>query len=115
MKIEGKEIILPDKFKEVIEGAAVICDSPFDEDKRLVVTIEREFIKCKAEKKKTFGWLEKKIPFAWKGLRPVSFVINPNFLSQVLDHSSTMIIGDMKVIFKSENFEHLISLFPDKE
>ena len=68
-------------------------------------------IKCEARKK--LGWVRKSIPFEFKGT-VFKIGINPVFLSQILERTTTMKTSEDVALFISESFRHIIALQTDE-
>ena len=76
-------------------------------DKIVYIRIKGEKLTCKA--KKEIGWIEKTIDIE-KYDGELKFMINPIFLSQVLDKATTVIISENKALFVNEDFNHIMAL-----
>jgi hypothetical protein len=109
--VQGTELMLPKELKALVESVVFMAEGQIDLDKRVEVIVEKDKIKCKAEK--TVGKIEDYVEF--ESDKEFHFFINPFFLSQVLDKATTMIATDNVAYFQSENFEHVISLPADEE
>ena len=84
-----------------------MSDTPVDLDKSMDFDVKENRIKCTA--KKTIGWIEKTIPFAYKG-NPVFVQMNPVLFTQVLDKATSMRVSENAALFLSGSFKHAISL-----
>lgn len=98
---------LPSELKEVIDSIAFMTEGEIDLDRSILMKIGEGEIFCKAEKK--IGWVNKKISFEYKQ-DPFKVVINPMFLSQVLEKATTMKANENMALFLSGSFSHIISL-----
>jgi len=106
--IEGEELELPTKLKGVIDSITFMVDGKTELDKFIDVFIYPDKIECKAQKK-NIGQFEKEIDFE-SNVEKLHLVINPNFLMQVLEKATTVVIGETSVLFITDSFNHIISL-----
>jgi DNA polymerase III sliding clamp (beta) subunit (PCNA family) len=98
---------LPQELSEIIDLVEVLAEGEHMLEKRILVQIEEGKIKCKAENET--GWIESKTKINTKS--NVQFLINPYFMKEILKISSQAAIVDGAIIFKSENFKHLMMTF----
>ena len=105
--VEGESLEFPKELKEVLNSITFLADGDVDLNKVISIKIAKNKIICKAEK--NTGWIEKKLDFKYKGA-PLSFLINPIFLSQVLDKTTSLTIAPHAVLFQAEAFFHIIML-----
>ena len=112
------EIKVPNELKEVMINATVLAAGEIDINKMVEVVIEKGKITCKSEKER--GWMTKQIDCSYKG-NTVSFVVNPIFMSQVLESATTISVVQGKqypdkCYFTQEGFQHAIALpTPDEK
>lgn len=105
--VEGESLEFPKELKEILKSITFLAEGDVDLNKVISIKIEKNKIICRAEKET--GWIEKKLDFKYKGT-PISFLINPIFLSQVLDKTTSLTICDHAVLFQAEAFFHIIML-----
>lgn len=104
---EKNEIILPKDTKQMIETVSVLADGDFDLEKEIAIKLENNQLSCKGQNVK--GWITNNSKIEYdKGI--IEFIINPIFFAKILDHTSTMFLGDGKILFKDQSFKHTISL-----
>ena len=109
--VEGDRLKLPDGLKQIIKTSSILAEGEFDIARKIEVNISGSMIKCKGQNKA--GWVEGEISLKFDG--DISFSINPEFFIHILDKATTVIIGEDKLLFRSGQFKHLISLFEDEE
>jgi len=120
----SNEIHLPKELQEVMKTAAVFSEEDIHSSKKVEVTIEGDTITCRSKKER--GWIEKVIEVEGMDAQKVQFYINPLFLIQVLDKSTTVMLimkslgtegweWPDKALFTNENFQHIISLAKEGE
>lgn len=106
--MEGTEITLPDALAGVVTEAAHFCEGMFTVDKKLKLTIASDKVICRSENNRT--WFEKEIEHAQSIPNEITIVINPLFLSQILEKTRVAVVGDGRVFFVSDDFEHVLAL-----
>ncbi len=105
--IEGDSIMLPPTLKEVVDSIIFLSEGDIEANKIISMGIDKNKITCKAEKET--GWVEKTIDFSYKG-KPLQFLINPIFLSQILMKATEMILTDTIALFLTDGFAHIVAL-----
>lgn len=105
--IKGKVINLPGELQEALNNMSFIAEGDIESNKIMNIIIENNVIICKAEKE--IGWIEKTIECDYEG-KPLHFLVNPIFLSQILTKSAKMILTDSIALFETDNFKHIIAL-----
>jgi len=104
---DTKEIVLPENTKQIIETVSVLATGSFDLEKEIDIKIESNKFSCRGQNAK--GWIVSNCKIDYDG-EPIEFTINPFFLSKILDHTSSMFLGEGKLLFKDKSFKHIISL-----
>ena len=110
MTEEPVEIILPKDLPEVLDRASVFAKAQFDSDTMVTITLKDK--KILVEAKNAAGWFEEELPIRYKD-DPIKFVINPAFLSEMLDKTKSCLISGNKIKFgqeEQEGWTHLIGL-----
>jgi DNA polymerase III sliding clamp (beta) subunit (PCNA family) len=103
----GKEIELPDNFHTVVDRVQTLVTEEFDQDKTITVKITEGKMSCKGEG--SLGHIEETMKVKYKG-KDIEFKVHPNFLIEILSHLKTVLVGEKALLFKGDNFEHVISL-----
>lgn len=106
-EIEGPIFHLPEKLHEQIDLVSTLAEGDFVTDKKIKVEIHEGTLRCRAENET--GWIESDIEL--DTAESIAFIINPIFFSEVLKLSSTAVTDGEKIVFESENFEHIMTLF----
>lgn len=106
--MEGTEITFPDTLPAVVTEVAHFCDGMFTVDKKLKLQITPEKIICRAENQRV--WFEKEITHAQLLDREINIVINPLFFEQILQKTKSAVVGEDRVFFTSNDFEHVLAL-----
>ena len=111
-EIEGDTIELPPTLKEVTDSIIFLSEGDIEVNKIISVGIEKDSITLKAEKET--GWVEKIVDFKYKG-KPLQFLINPIFLSQILSKATEITLNNSIALFATESFYHIICLPREEE
>ncbi len=109
---EEKEIILPEKLKNLLDEISVMAKGETDVEKSAEIVIENKVLTCKAQK--DIGYLKKKMPIDYKGTK-IYIQINPTFLQQILSKSNNLYLTDKGALFVSDSFKHMIAILTDEE
>jgi hypothetical protein len=105
--VEGPTIKLPDDLKESVDAVIFMTKGDSESSRFIEVAITEGKLTVKGEKER--GWIEKMVNIDYKD-EPITFRINPNFLSQILERSANITVGRKAVYFNTEKFEHVIAL-----
>jgi len=106
-EFKGDRIKFPSDLKTIVENASVMAEGDFDTDKKVYIKIGDGRISCKGENDK--GWVESFLDM--KSRKEINFTINPIFLTQILHKTDFVLVGEDRILFKSDNFKHLVQLF----
>jgi len=110
LTVKGKKCTLPKQVARSISQVSVLATGEFDIEKSIKVEIAPGNVSIVAESDK--GLAESIIEsteVSWKG-KPVAFYTNPEFLAEILDKTNTMTVGSNSVLFKYDNFEHVLCI-----
>lgn len=99
------EVTFSDELKDKIEGMLFLSDGETTLDKQIDVVMEDNKLFCTAKNKR--GWIEQEIDIEYTG-EPKTLCLNPIFFAQVLDKTTTALVGDQKSILKSGTFKHVL-------
>jgi hypothetical protein len=97
---------LPEDLKKSIKMLEHMAET---EATRLHVKVDLREDQMVISAKKSIGEAERIIPISYRR-EPTSFRINPTFLIQILDKTTTLTITGTRVYFKSGTFKHIIAL-----
>jgi len=101
-------LILPRKIVDMIERSSVFfssTDSKFDREIEVEVEKGKFILKGKSEA----GWSEEEANVRYEGV-PVSFRINPDFLSEISNEIRECVVGERTILFEGDNWTHVIAL-----
>jgi hypothetical protein len=110
-EVEGSTIQLPQELKSVVESIAAMTEAEIELEKTIEIEIRDKKLRCEAKKEK--AWAEKFVDIETD--EHALFHINPVFLAQVLDKSTSATIGEYVVRFEAGSFKHVIALRPPKD
>lgn len=109
---EDIEIKIPKDINKIISAAEILANGEKRIDKEIQVGIYKDRWECKGQN--DFGDIVREIPFVSKGIKEkgIKFNINPYFLKDIISKVEIMFYSDdgTKVLFKNNDFKHLISL-----
>lgn len=109
LNVEGSRFRLPEEgLKEAASDLIDWSEGVINYHKTIEVRLENNLITCRARKEK--GWMLKKIMVEYSR-EPVTFLISPVFLSEILDKGiRRMNIEEKRASFRKENFIHGMTL-----
>jgi len=104
---EGTRAILPKELGEALTDTLVLSDEESIFDKTSDIKIGDNQIVCEVKKER--GWIKKSVDVKYKKT-PVEFSVNPIWLSEVLNYTTSVTIYPVKhlAVFQSGNFKHLL-------
>jgi len=106
--LEGDEINIPDKLKESIILSEILARKEEEgENKEIGIRLEKNKFICKGEC--DIGWIEDIIDIEYGG-EDINFIVNSSIMGQIVEKAKTMVVGDNKVLFKGDNFEHVMAI-----
>lgn len=108
-EVKGNSFSFPTDTKNLLDRAGVFIDVDFDQDKKVLISITgKGVMKIRAEGET--GWFEETARIKGYSGKEASFSINPQYLQQILSSVESATIGDDRVLFKAEGFEHIVSI-----
>jgi len=105
-EFEGVRVRFPSETKDLVSRASILAKGDFDIDKKISVTIQDGKLTCAGSN--DLGDIETYVNI--KSNKTIEFVINPQFFYQILEETSFGIVGEDRILFKTDNFKHLMSL-----
>jgi hypothetical protein len=105
---EQEQLILPKALKSMLDDILALCEGLYVIDKKATITINQNELTCRGESAK--GWFEKKVEMEEPFHHDLTVVVNPIFLSQVLDKCNTVLFCGDRLLFTSEKFRHILAL-----
>jgi len=103
----GIRLRIPKEVKEDVDFLSFFAEGEHDINKKITMTFKKGMITCRGES--VMGWVEKRVSVKYEK-KPISFVINPVFFSQILENTTTVTLLKDKALFKSGRFSHLLAL-----
>lgn len=100
-------ITFPETLREAVNAVIILAEGDVEINKIISVEVSNGKITCKAEKER--GKIEKTVSFDYKG-DDFTFIINPIFFNQILQHATGLNLYDEKAMFSSDNFWHVVAL-----
>jgi hypothetical protein len=105
--VEGEEITLPDGFVNVIDRAWTLITADFDLDKFVSLIVENSILTCRGEG--SDGWIEENTEIEYSGEK-LDIKVHPALLSEILKYNKNVIVGENRLLFKNERFQHTLCL-----
>jgi DNA polymerase III sliding clamp (beta) subunit (PCNA family) len=105
LKMKQKEVVkLPSNLADMVERSEVMSEGA---DPLVHVTVEKGFLTLKQQKEN--GWYREQKKLPYKGT-PLSFQVNPKFLVEVLQRTTTVQVGKNKMKIESDGVEFVVTL-----
>jgi hypothetical protein len=101
------EMSFPVELKAAVSSALVLAEGDMEVNKMVTVTVSAGTITVKAEKER--GWIEKTVKTEYVGEK-FTFLVNPIFFNQILQHATGFTLYPGKAQFESDNFYHVMAL-----
>jgi DNA polymerase III sliding clamp (beta) subunit (PCNA family) len=107
LEVEGKEITLPHSMDNIIDRASIFSKREYALDEEVEVIIEDGQMTVWAQS--DTGWIKEETKVRYRGDK-ISFSINPKFLKEILPIIRKGVLGENKIKFVGDNWQHVISL-----
>ena len=104
---EGRKVTLPKETQAAVKAVSIMTEGIVDADRRVELRVGDGKLTLRGEQE--IGWVERDVELKYKG-KSFKTQINPTFLFQVLDKSTTVTIGENKALFESGTFQHVMKL-----
>ena len=112
---DGVEFSFPEDIREVLARANVFVNRNLaDAGSVPVAFVETKGGRLKLSAKNDSGWFEETMRVTNKDAN-FTFSIGIEFLTKLFEKLQTCIIGSRKILFKGENWEHVVAVFPNKD
>ena len=105
-EIQGNIVKLPDLTK-TLERTKIMVEGDSDRDLEIKIILADNALVCRGEK--GIGWVEEKIDIEYEE-EPVTMLVNPIFLTDILSRSQEIMIGQDACLFWGPNFRHVLRL-----
>jgi len=109
LNVDGYGLEFPAEIKDMLDRAGIFVESDFDQEKLVHIEIsDKGVLKVKAEGES--GWIEESVRLRNHAKESINFSINPHHLQQILSSVTIGIIGQDRILFQSDNFQHVVAL-----
>jgi DNA polymerase III sliding clamp (beta) subunit (PCNA family) len=105
----GDEIVFPDDLSDIVIRSAVFMN---DEESNCQISLSKDSITVSG--KGAYGWFEEETKAEYSG-NAVTFLINPQYLINILKKKCTIKLLDNMLKFIAEYFVHCCAIQKDKE
>lgn len=107
-KVKGIKIKLPDSLKESLLRTKILSDEDIVTGNRIInITIKEGKLICYGEC--AAGNIYETVDIDYDG-KDIKFAVVPDFLSEILNNTNNMTVGDSVLIFKTKNIQCRIQL-----
>ncbi len=103
LKIKGKPIVFPERFRETLERSQVFQA----EDNQVKFYIATDKITCISQSET--GEIEEKSPLDYKGV-PFIFKVNSDLIKQIIDQTDKAVLGENSLLFETDDFKYVVAL-----
>lgn len=107
LNVEGGSVTFPSTIGDILDRAAIFSNKDYVTGDNITITIHNNKLKIRGQSEA--GWLEESAKIDYDGPE-VSFMIPPLFLKDILDKTSTCVIGTGKLKFAGDNWEYVAAL-----
>lgn len=105
-EMDGHQLVLPEKLFEMLNRARIFSKREHRIDEEVKIELRPTRITVKA----TCDGAQFSEGVGWDGSTTAEFSIHPDFLSVALKSGTACIVGDTKIKFIGEGWDHVISL-----
>ena len=106
LELENLPVVeLPDELKQTIIEVLILASDDVRTGKRIFISLNKNSLLVRAENE--LGFVEKTIEIDYEE-EPLEMGINSNFITQILDRSYEMYIGEKSLYFAVPNFFHIM-------
>ncbi len=106
----SKTITFPEEIKDILNTAEIFTTSDFNQSAFVNINIKKGRMFIKGEG--VVGWYKEPIKIKYKDKEEINFMINPKFLTQILNHVNEVHVDvkNHKILFNNDNFIHTVSM-----
>jgi DNA polymerase III sliding clamp (beta) subunit (PCNA family) len=105
--VDGNKINLPTGYYDVIERVQTIVTAEFDQDKFVKLIFSQGQVECIGMGQ--LGDIQETREFDYDG-PDIEILIHPVPLVEILKHSSEFVLGENRIKFETDKFQHFICL-----
>lgn len=109
-EVKGEELVFPDKMDDILSRARVFTEQDHNLDEQMEIRVKDGALLVHG--KNQYAWFKEQAKVKYNG-EPTSFWITPSLLANILDKSSTCILGTEKLRFEGEGWEYVAVLRQD--
>ena len=110
--IEGTALTMPKVVSEILDRAIIFSKREYSNDEKITIDIADNRIKISSQKENG-SWFKEDANMRHKG-EPISFVITPYLLKDILKETYSFIINETRMKFEGEGWVYLTSLYENK-
>lgn len=104
-KTEGVEVEVPaDEIIAMLETAGAFAEDQDSSAPKVNIKLAENWFMVRTAN--SVGWFEEKVRTRYKG-EPLEFIVNPNFLRDILDKLTAMTITERTLHFSTDEFVHV--------
>lgn len=108
LEFDGVEISFPEVSADILDKAKIFSKGDFSADHLPIINVEISDRKIHFSASNEHAWFEEFARIKYKG-ETIKFTTGIEFLDSLLRHSLSCLIGEDRIKFSGENWEHVIS------
>ena len=114
LPVDGPTLRLPRGMQEALFRAQIFSQTGLEREEEVVIHLEKGRVIVRAKDK--LGWFEETMRARYKG-NTIEFSVHPVFLADVLTTTRKCILGENRIKFSGEYWEHVVALWgvPEEE
>lgn len=109
---QATKIKFPGGIDEVLDRAKVFTKQTEQQDECVTITLSKE--KLVVESKSDYGWFKEQVAADYNGM-PISFLISPSFLQDILKRIQQCLLIKDRLLFTGKNWKHIVALVAKQE
>jgi hypothetical protein len=107
--VTGISFEMPEETRDILEIISIFSKGDFSSDEYATVSLQNRSMKIWGENR--YGGYSKKCKApSYNEDKEISFIVNPSFLRDILEHLKDVIIGETALKFEGEKFVHVVCL-----
>ncbi len=107
--VKGFAFEIPEAAQEILELVSIFTKGDFSSDEYATVTLQKGSMSFQGENKYG-GYFKRCKASSYKDDKEISFMVNPSFLRDILEHVKDVTIGKTSLKFEGEKFIHVVCL-----
>ncbi len=105
--VDGEEIVFPEVLDKMLDRASVFAKRDTRSDEVIHISLGDNKILVKSSSEA--GWFEEESNAEYSS-RPIEFLVNVHFMKEILPKMRKCILGNSRLKFVGEDWEHVIAL-----